>query len=121
MCVGFRAEPGLGNLWFLLRSGLRPFVAPFFLFFRTAQGDTIDASLTLVSSTATRGSYDQLTHTWTVGDLTQGAMADTLRIQVQTTAPGIVSNRARFGGLVLEVDTNSGNNTAVSNPNLTVN
>jgi uncharacterized repeat protein (TIGR01451 family) len=86
-----------------------------------AVSDTIDASLTLVSSTATRGSYDQLTHTWTVGDLTQGAMADTLRIQVQTTAPGIVSNRARFGGLVLEVDTNSGNNTAVSNPNLTVN
>ena len=85
--------------------------------------DTIPAGLAYVpgSATATRGSYDPATHLWTVGDLAPGAAADTLRIRAEVVGPaGTVENRVYFQGLVLEVDTNAGNNAAATNPDLGV-
>jgi len=83
--------------------------------------DTVPAGLTFISASATRGSYDQATRTWTVGSLAPGAVADTLRIRVEVTGgPGSVTNRAHFGGLVREVETNGANNSAATSPNLTI-
>lgn len=84
--------------------------------------DTIPAALTYVSSTATRGSYDPGTRIWTVGDLTAGAVADTLRILAEVTgAPGVVTNTARLRPLTLEQEVNAGNNVATTSPGLTIN
>lgn len=76
----------------------------------------IPAGLFYLSSTTTRGSYDQGTGAWTVGDLAAGAAADTLRIRVEVTgAPGTVTNTATFGGLTREVEANNLNNVASAN------
>ncbi len=84
--------------------------------------DTIPAALTYVSSTATRGSYNPATRTWTVGNLSAGAVADTLRIRVAVTGgPGVVTNTARLLPLLREVELNSGNNVATTSPGLTIN
>jgi hypothetical protein len=86
-----------------------------------AVSDTVPAGLTYRSATATRGSYDPATHLWTVGSLAPGATADTLRIRVEVTGgPGAVTNNAHFGGLIFEVDTNGGNDSASTSPNLTI-
>ncbi len=89
---------------------------------RTATGvtvvDTLAAPLTFLSASATRGSYDQATRIWSVGDLAPGAPADTLRIQVQVTGgPGVVANIARLGALLREVDVNAANNAVITTPN----
>jgi uncharacterized repeat protein (TIGR01451 family) len=86
-----------------------------------AVADTIPAALTYVSSTATRGSYDPMTRRWSVGDLAPGATADTLRITVEVTgAPGAVTNTARLLPLSREVELVPANNTATTNPGLTI-
>jgi hypothetical protein len=57
---------------------------------------------------------------WDVGDLAPGA-ADTLRIRAEVTGgAGVVTNRAWLDPLTLEVETNAGNNSATTNPNLTI-
>jgi uncharacterized repeat protein (TIGR01451 family) len=83
--------------------------------------DTVPAALTFLSSTATRGTYDPATRLWTVGNLTAGAVADTLRIQATVTgAPGAVTNTARLRPLQREVETNATNNTSITFPVLTI-
>jgi uncharacterized repeat protein (TIGR01451 family) len=83
--------------------------------------DTIPAALTYISSTATRGSYDTATRTWTIGDMAPGAIADTLRIRVEVTGgPGNVSNTARRLPLSREVDSNGGNDAATTFPFLVI-
>ncbi|MBM4183283.1 MAG: DUF11 domain-containing protein [Gemmatimonadetes bacterium] len=83
--------------------------------------DTVPSALTFLSSTATRGSYSQATRIWSVGNLPVGAPADTLRILATVTgAPGNVSNTARLRPLRREVETNAGNNTAVTFPFLVI-
>jgi uncharacterized repeat protein (TIGR01451 family) len=80
-----------------------------------AVADTIPAALTFVSATATRGSYDLATRTWTVGDLAAGATPDTLRILAEVTGPaGPVTNTARLLPLLREVEVNAGNNVATT-------
>lgn len=82
--------------------------------------DTIPSALTYVSSSATHGSYSTSTNKWTIGDLAPGA-ADTLRIKAEVTGgPGTVTNRAWLDPLTREVENNSGNNQATTNPNLTI-
>ena len=79
--------------------------------------DTVPAALTYVpgSATATRGSYDPVTHLWSVGDLMMGVPADTLRIRVEVTgAPGAVSNRAWLRPLTREIEINAANNQAAT-------
>lgn len=83
--------------------------------------DTIPASLTYVSSSATRGTYDAPTRTWTIGDMPVGAPADTLRIRVRVTgAPGNVANTARLRALSREVDTNGANDAVTTFPFLVI-
>jgi uncharacterized repeat protein (TIGR01451 family) len=86
-----------------------------------AVADTIPASLTYVSSTATRGTYDLATRRWTIGNLAPGAAADTLRILARVTGgAGSVSNTARRLPLQREVDTNVGNDAATTFPFLVI-
>jgi uncharacterized repeat protein (TIGR01451 family) len=86
-----------------------------------AVSDTIPAPLTYLSSTATKGSYDPATRTWTIGSLAPGAVADTLRILVRVNGtPGTVANTARRSPLRREVDTNSGNDVATTFPFLII-
>lgn len=76
--------------------------------------DTIPSALTFVSSTATSGSYSGTTHVWDIGNLAPGA-ADTLRISAQVTGgAGTATNRAWLDPLTLEVDSNSGNDSAAA-------
>jgi uncharacterized repeat protein (TIGR01451 family) len=83
--------------------------------------DTIPAALTFLSSTATKGSYDQTTRLWTIGNLAPGAAADTLWIRATVTGgPGTVGTTARLQPLQREVDTNAGNNNGVTIPGLTI-
>jgi uncharacterized repeat protein (TIGR01451 family) len=83
--------------------------------------ETIPASLTYVSSSATRGSYNPSTETWTIGNMAPGATADTLRIQTTVTGgPGGVPNTARLRPLRREVDTNPGNDVASLVPPLVI-
>jgi uncharacterized repeat protein (TIGR01451 family) len=78
--------------------------------------NAVPAGLQFLSATTTRGSYDDGTGTWTVGDLAVGAAADTLRIRVQVTGgPGTVTNTATFGGLVRELEASVFNNSAAAN------
>jgi uncharacterized repeat protein (TIGR01451 family) len=83
--------------------------------------DTVPAALTFLSATATKGSYNQATRIWTVGDLTAGAAADTLRIRAQVTGgPGVATNTARLKPLLHEVESGSAPNTASTSPGLTI-
>jgi uncharacterized repeat protein (TIGR01451 family) len=83
--------------------------------------DTIPGALTFLSSTATKGSYDEATRLWTVGELVPGAVADTLRIRAEVTGgPGTVSTIARLRPLQREVDTNASNNNGPTAPGLTI-
>jgi uncharacterized repeat protein (TIGR01451 family) len=83
--------------------------------------DTIPAALTFLSSTSTKGSYDQATRLWTIGDLVPGAAADTLWIRATVTGgPGTVGTTARLRPLQREVDTNAGNNNGATVPGLTI-
>ena len=83
--------------------------------------DTIPSALTFLSSTATKGSYNQTTRVWSVGNLVPGAPADTLRIRATVTgAPGTVSNTARLRPLRREIETNAGNNVATTFPFLVI-
>jgi uncharacterized repeat protein (TIGR01451 family) len=86
-----------------------------------AVADTIPAALTYISSSATRGSYDAATRTWTIGNMAPGAAADTLRIQAAVTGtPGNVSNTARRLPLRREVDTSGVNDVATTVPVLVI-
>jgi uncharacterized repeat protein (TIGR01451 family) len=83
--------------------------------------DTIPSALTFLSSTATKGSYDEATRLWTIGDLVPGAAADTLRIRAEVTGgPGTVGTTARLQPLGREVDTNAANNNGATVPGLTI-
>lgn len=83
--------------------------------------DTLPTALTFLSSTATRGSYDQATRLWSVGNLAPGAAADTLHIRATVTGPpGNVGNTARLRPLRREVDPNPGNNVATTFPPLII-
>jgi len=84
--------------------------------------DTVPAALTFLSSTATRGSYSAATRVWTVGDLTAGAPADTLRILATANAGmGSVANTARLRPLRREVEPGGpGANVATTFPFLVI-
>lgn len=75
--------------------------------------DTIPAGAVFVSAATTRGSYDDVTGLWDLGDLDAGA-SDTLRIRLEITlaAPGTVTNIAQVLPLTREFDTNGPNDTA---------
>jgi uncharacterized repeat protein (TIGR01451 family) len=75
--------------------------------------DTIPTGLGLVSASATKGSYDQATHRWSLDTLKMGD-TDTLRLttSVTTTVPTSLTNRAYFVRIRDELDTNSSNNAA---------
>jgi len=82
--------------------------------------DTVPAALTYLSATATSGTYSNTTHVWDVGDLEPGAAA-TLRIRAEVTGgAGTVTNRAWLDPLTREVDSSAGNNSATTNPSLTI-
>lgn len=77
--------------------------------------DTIPAALTFLSVTATKGSYDETSGTWSVGDLLAGAAADTLRISAEVTGgTGTVINTARVGRLQQQIEPSGDSNDAAS-------
>ena len=59
--------------------------------------DTLPAGLTYGSSNATSGSYDSVTHTWTIGSLANGA-SETLTLVATVANPGTITNTATISG-----------------------
>ncbi len=82
--------------------------------------DTIPAALMFVSYSSTAGTYDESTGVWSLGDLPANAAADTLTISAEVTGgPGTVTNTARVGKLLKEVEP-AGDNNDSANASLTV-
>ena len=88
--------------------------------------DTVPAGVGFLSANVTAGSYSDITGLWDLGSMDAG-VADTLRIIVVVTDDTLSSivNIVEFLGLVREVDTSSGNNTAsaslsISTPGISV-
>jgi uncharacterized repeat protein (TIGR01451 family) len=75
----------------------------------TAQ-DVLPAGVTLVNTTATQGSYNSGTSTWTVGSIAASASA-TLTVTVQKSAATSVTNTASVSHSD-QFDPNTGNNSA---------
>jgi uncharacterized repeat protein (TIGR01451 family) len=76
--------------------------------------DSIPTQTSFSSATQTRGSYDDVSGLWSIGDLAVGA-ADTLQLRVEITdgSPVQIQNVASTGRLVLEVDPDGSNNGAI--------
>jgi uncharacterized repeat protein (TIGR01451 family) len=74
----------------------------------------VHPALTFVSAALTRGSYDDATGVWTIGDLAPGGPADTLRIRAEVAGPGPVADTARFGGLQREIEGGPLPNSAIA-------
>ena len=66
--------------------------------------DTLQSGYTFVSSTATIGSYNQLTSLWTIGNMLNGA-SETLTITAIVNATGIYSNTVTIIGNQTDTDT----------------
>jgi uncharacterized repeat protein (TIGR01451 family) len=72
--------------------------------------DTLNVGVALVSSTATRGSYNPVTKLWTIGNI--GAKGDTvtLTMQVRVLAQGVWYNTAEINSVTeRDVDSTPGN------------
>ena len=77
--------------------------------------DTVPTAMGFVSATETRGSYDPVPGTWSIGDMDAGS-ADTLRLRLQLTDTiGIIQIPivSESLGLTFEVDPNILNSRAV--------
>src|SRR5262249_22066326 len=72
--------------------------------------DALPAGVTFLSFTASQGSYDPGTQTWTVGTVAAGTTA-TLTITAQVTSPNPVANTASISHAD-QFDPDTGNNTA---------
>ncbi|MBU7021325.1 MAG: DUF11 domain-containing protein [Theionarchaea archaeon] len=72
--------------------------------------DILPAGLSYVSSTASQGTYDDISGIWTVTTLASGAFA-TLQITVSVTGTGTITNTAQiYSAECLDPDSTPGNN-----------
>jgi gliding motility-associated-like protein/uncharacterized repeat protein (TIGR01451 family) len=77
--------------------------------------ELLESGFTYVSSSATSGSYDNITGLWTIGNMNSGSI-DTLTITVTVIANGSYANTASISAIESDVDLSNNSATIVLTP-----